>query len=69
MTYDITFDWLRRQLVDAEEHHKELEKQLGPHPDWPTFYANFIMDTIQYDRPEEKHGMFAVPLDYKGFVL
>jgi hypothetical protein len=44
MDNNITEVALEKALVAAKEAHTEFEKQNGPDPDWPKWYARFMHD-------------------------
>jgi hypothetical protein len=47
----ITAEELAEALREAEAAHGEYERGLGrPDPDWPTWYARFIVDQLQQPR-------------------
>jgi hypothetical protein len=47
----ITAEELAAALREAEAAHAEYERQLGrPDPDWPTWYANHIVEQLHQPR-------------------
>ena len=47
----ITAEQLAAALREAEAAHAEYERALGrPDPDWPTWYANYIVEQLHQPR-------------------
>lgn len=47
----ITAEQLAAALREAEAAHAEYERTLGrPDPDWPSWYATYIVDRLQQPR-------------------
>jgi hypothetical protein len=47
----ITAEQLARELRAAEAAHAEYERELGrADPDWPTWYARFIVERLEQPR-------------------
>jgi len=47
----LTAEQLALELREAEAAHAEYERELGhPDPDWPTWYARFIVERLHQPR-------------------
>jgi hypothetical protein len=45
---DVTKEELARLLQEAQDAHKEYERELGERDeDWPTWYAGYILDKLR----------------------
>lgn len=46
--YEVTVDELASLLKSAESAHADFEKTLGRRDDdWPTWYAKYILDSLE----------------------